>query len=148
MNLSNLVSEENILVPLASRTKSEVILELIQLLKDNNKIVDERSAYESVMAREALSSTGLGHGIAVPHGKSDSVSKLVLAIGISPEGIEFQAIDGKPSHLFFLILAPPNCAGQHIEVLAEIGKLANNSVLLRMLKQAKKVKEVMDILLD
>lgn len=148
MNLSNLVFEENILVPLSSKTKSEVILELLQLLKNNNKISDLNTAYEAVMEREALSSTGLGHGIAVPHGKSNCVSKSVLAIGIAPEGVEFNAIDGKPSHLFFLMLAHPTCAGQHIEALAEIGKLAGSPVLLRMLKASKSAKEVMNILMD
>lgn len=148
MNLINLVCEENILVPMKSTTKTEAVIELIDVLKNNGKIADSQTVLEAVLARESLSTTGLSNGVAVPHGKSEALKSLELVIGVSPTGIDFDSIDKMPSKLFFLMLAPMGQGGQHIEALAEIAKLAQSSVLLRMLKSATSAKEVISILSD
>lgn len=148
MNLINLVCEENILVPMKATTKSQAIMELVEVLKNNGKISDTQSVLEAVLAREALSTTGLSNEVAVPHGKSEALNSLELVIGVSPEGIDFNSIDGSLSKLFFLMLAPKGQGGQHIEALAEIAKLSQSPVLLRMLKSATSAKELLSILAE
>jgi fructose-specific phosphotransferase system IIA component len=145
MAIIDLLSEEVIKVPLESTTKDGVIRELIQVLKSAGKVSDSQSAYDAVLAREALGSTGLENGIAVPHAKSPSVRSLTIAIGISPRGVDFNAQDGQPSRLFFLMLAPPNQSGPHIEALAEIARLTRSEAFCRMLTGARSGREVLSL---
>ena len=143
MALADLLSREVIKIPLSSFTKDAVIRELIQVLKDAGKVRDSESAYQAVLAREALGSTGLEMGVAVPHAKTAAVRDLTITIGISPQGIDFQAQDGKPSQLFFLMLAPPDKSGPHIEALAEIARLTRSPAFCRMLVTARSPDEVL-----
>lgn len=145
MALLDLISAEVVKVPLISQTKPGVMKELIQVLKDAKKISEIEKAYDSILTREDLGSTGLELGIAVPHAKTDVVQTLTMAIGISPDGIDFDAIDGNPSHLFFLMLAPPDQSGPHIEVLAEIARITQSKTFCKMLISAASAQEVVDI---
>jgi len=145
MALVDLITPEVVKVPLKSRDKFGVIEELIQVLKDSGKITEKEKAIEAIHKREALGSTGLEMGVAVPHAKTDAVKTLTIAIGISPEGVEFGAIDGKPSKLFFLMLAAPNQSGPHIEALAEIAKLSKSKAFLDALMNAKTPEEVVKL---
>jgi len=99
-----------------------------------------------VFAREKLGSTGLNDGIAVPHGKTDAVKDLAIALGIAPDGIEFDSMDGKASSLFFLILAPPDKSGPHIQALAEIAKLSRSRALCKAIVHARSSQDVVDLL--
>ena len=101
MALIDLISPTVVKVPLVSQNKPEVLRELVQVLKDADKISDFDRVLDAIHKREDLGSTGLELGIAVPHAKTDSVQSLTLTIGISQHGIDFNALDGKPSHLFF-----------------------------------------------
>jgi len=145
MALPDLISEEVIRVPLISDTKFEVIKELIQTLKDANKISEFETIYNALRAREDLGTTGLEYGIAVPHAKTPAVQSLTAAIGISPDGVDFGAIDGKPSQLIFLILAPPGQSGPYIELLAEIAHITRSKSFCEMLISAASAREVLDI---
>ncbi len=145
MALVDLISPEVVKVPLTSTNKPSVMRELVQVLKDAGKINDTESVLDAINQREELGSTGLELGIAVPHAKSESVKDLTLAIGISPEGIDFNSLDGKPSHLFFLMLAPPNQSGPHIEALAEIAKLSRSRAFCDALIHARSPQEVVDL---
>ena len=145
MALPDLISEEVIRVPLISDTKFEVIKELIQTLKDANKISEFETIYNALSAREDLGTTGLEYGIAVPHAKTPAVQNLTAAIGISPDGVDFGAIDGKPSQLIFLILAPPGQSGPYIELLAEIARMTQYKSFCEMLISATSAKESMNI---
>jgi mannitol/fructose-specific phosphotransferase system IIA component (Ntr-type) len=145
MALLDLISENVVKVPLVSTTKPEVIRELIELLKKASKISDADKIYDAVMKRESLGSTGLENGIAVPHAKTIDVPNLVLGIGIAPAGVDFQSFDGKPSKLFFILLAPPDKAGPHIEALSEIAKITKSQAFCRMLIKAESAQEVVDI---
>jgi len=146
MSLIELISEEIIKVPLKAWDKEGVIRELAELLTRQGKATDAQSLVAAVKAREALGSTGLAEGIAVPHGKTSAVKSLCVAIGISPEGIDFEAEDGKLSKIFFLIAAPPNQAGPHIQALAEIASLAHSRFLLDALVKAESASEVVQLL--
>jgi fructose-specific phosphotransferase system IIA component len=145
MALLDLIEQDIIKVPLVSTSKSAVIKELIQVLKDAGRIGDENKVYEAVMKREDLSSTGLERGIAVPHAKTDQVKTLTVAIGVSPAGVEFNAMDGAPSKLFFLILAPPDQSGPHIEALADIARITRSDAFCRLVAAAGTPKEIVDI---
>jgi len=142
MALVDLISEEIVKVPLTSTDKPGVLRELLQILKDAGMIDDFDRVLEAIYKREELGSTGLEEGIAVPHAKTDAVKSLTIAIGISPQGIDFHSLDGKPSKLFFLMLAPPDQSGPHIEALAEIAKLSKSRAFCNALINAQSPKEV------
>lgn len=145
MALIDLISPEVLRIPLTSDNKPDVLRELVQVLIDAGKINDINRALDAIHKREELGSTGLELGIAVPHAKTDAVKDLTLAIGISPAGIDFNALDGKPSRLFFLMLAPPNQSGPHIEALAEIAKLSKSKSFCNTLIHARTAQEVVDL---
>ena len=119
MAVVNLIEEDIIKIPLEAKTKPDVIKELVDVLKKAGKIEDAESVFRAVMLRENMGSTGLEKGIAVPHAKTHKVNNLVLAIGVSPEGVDFDSLDGEPSKLFFLLIATPQQAGPHIEALSD-----------------------------
>ena len=116
MAVVNLIEEDIIKIPLEAKTKPDVIKELVDVLKKAGKIEDAESVFRAVMLRENMGSTGLEKGIAVPHAKTHKVNNLVLAIGVSPEGVDFDSLDGEPSKLFFLLIATPQQAGPHYTV--------------------------------
>ncbi|MBN1541560.1 PTS sugar transporter subunit IIA [candidate division KSB1 bacterium] len=146
MSLLDILTKDVIAVPLMSRDKNGAIMELVQLLKKSGEISDVQSVYDAVMLRESKCSTGLEKGIAVPHAKTTAVKKIAAAIGISPDGIEFGAIDGKPSKLIFLIIAPPDQSGKHVAFLSEIARLSQYQQLCDELASARSVDRVMAIL--
>jgi fructose-specific phosphotransferase system IIA component len=145
MALVDLIIPEVVKVPLTARDKPGVIDELIQVLKDAGKIEDKDRVADAIHKREAMGSTGLELGIAVPHAKSEAVRELTMSLGIAPQGIEFDALDGKPSKLFFLILAAPDQSGPHIEALAEIAKLSKSKAFLNALINATSAQEVVNL---
>ena len=145
MALVDLIRPEVIKVPLGSATKPDVIRELVEVLRDAGKISDMEQVYDALMKRESLGSTGLEQGIAVPHAKTTAVNALTVALGISPKGIDFQAIDGNPSKLFFLLLAPPDQSGPHIEALADIARITKSQVFCRTLASSTTPGEVEEL---
>ena len=145
MALVDLITPEVVKVPLVSNDKPGVINELVRVLVDAGKIGDKAKVLDAIHKREALGSTGLEFGIAVPHAKTEEVKEITVAIGIAPQGIEFDAIDGKPSKLFFMILAAPDQSGPHIEALAEIAKLSKSKAFLDALIGASSSQEVVDL---
>jgi fructose-specific phosphotransferase system IIA component len=141
-----MIVEKVIKTPLVSKDKPDVLRELVQILKDAGEIDDFDTALKDVQIREDKMSTGLEKGIAVPHAKSEAVSNLKLAIGIAPEGIDFDSMDKEPSKLFFLLLAPPGQSGPHVEALAEIAKLANSTSFCKALINADNAQEVVELM--
>ena len=146
MSLIDLVVEKVVKTPLESEDKPEVLRELVQILKDAGEIDDFETVLDAVKEREDKQSTGLEQGIAVPHCKSPAVTTLKFAMGIAPQGIDFDAMDGQPSKLFFLLVAAPNQAGPHVEALAEIAKLARSKAFCNALVAAENAKEVVELM--
>ncbi len=146
MAFIDLVQEKIVRIPLVSTDKAGVLRELVQILKDAGEIEDYDAVFTAIREREEKLSTGLENGIAVPHGKSAAVSKLKLALGIAPEGIDFASIDGQPSRLFFMLVAPPNQSGPHVEALAEIVKLVQSKAFCRALTGSKDAREVVELI--
>jgi len=146
MTLIDLISEDVVKVPLEHTGKAEVIRELLDTLAGTGKLSETDRAYNALLERESQGSTGLEHGIAVPHAKTDAVETLTVAIGISPNGIEFGAMDGQPSKLFFLLLAPPDQSGPHLEALSEIARLSRSEAFLRALISSRSPADVLELL--
>ncbi len=145
MAIVDLITANVIRVPLKSKTKTEVIRELVDVLDKAGKISDTESVFKAVIARENMGSTGLEKGIAVPHAKTEKVKTLTLAIGIAPDGVDFDSLDGEPSKLFFLLLAQPNQSGPHIEALAEIARITRSQSFCRLLSNAATADEVVEL---
>jgi mannitol/fructose-specific phosphotransferase system IIA component (Ntr-type) len=148
MALIDLIDEQVVRVPLTSDTKEGVMRELVGVLADAGKVESTDGAVDALMKREGLGSTGLENGIAVPHAKTPEVSSLTVAIGIAPSGIDFDAMDGQPSKLFFLMLAPPDQSGPHIEALAEIARMTQSAAFCRALVSSKTPAEVIELFSD
>ncbi|MBN1464743.1 PTS sugar transporter subunit IIA [candidate division KSB1 bacterium] len=146
MSLLDILTKDVIAVPLVSSDKSGAIMELIQLFKKSGVIANENEVYDAIMLREAKGSTGLAKGIAVPHAKTLAVKKIAAAIGISPAGIEFGSLDGLPSKLIFLIIAPPDQTGPHVALLSEIARLTQHQELCDELVAARNADRVIAIL--
>lgn len=146
MALIDMIEEKIVKTPLVSKDKPDVLRELVQILKDAGEIDDFDSALKAVQEREDKMSTGLEKGIAVPHAKTDAVSSLKLAIGIAPQGIDFNSMDHEPSMLFFLLLASPGQSGPHVEALSEIAKLAHSTSFCKALINADNAQEVVDLM--
>jgi mannitol/fructose-specific phosphotransferase system IIA component (Ntr-type) len=121
VTLSDLLSAERIKIPLTGRTKDELLAELVDTVAGNGADRDEM--LRAVREREAVLSTGIGFGVAIPHGKSAAIGELRMAAGLSPEPIEFDALDGQPVRLFFLLVGPESAAGAHIKALSRISRL-------------------------
>ncbi len=146
MALIDMVAEKIVKIPLESKDKPDVLRELVQILRDADEIDDFDTVLSAVQEREDKGSTGLEKSIAVPHAKTPAVSSLKLAIGIAPEGIDFEALDKQPSKLFFLLVAAPDQSGPHVEALSEIAKLSRSNAFCRALVNADSAAEVVELL--
>ena len=125
MNIMGFLDDRAVTTNVASQNKEDVIRELVELLvkADSIKEKDVHKLVQTLLKRESLGSTGIGQGVAIPHGKSDCVTKLVAAFGVSRSGVNFDSLDGEPVHLFFLLVAPEDSAGPHLKALARISRL-------------------------
>ncbi len=144
MKISDFLQVKAISADLKGTTKDQIIEELVGLLIAGGSI-DKRhksKVMEVLLAREALGSTAIGQGIAIPHGKSDCVTKLTGALGVSKRGIDFDSLDGEPAYIFFLLVAPIDSAGPHLKALARISRLLKDKYFrenLRALKDEKAI---------
>src|SRR3954451_22784918 len=123
MRLTEILKPINIKIPLEAKTKADAIGELVNLLAANGEVKDPKKVLDSVLEREATRTTGIGNGLAIPHGKCNGTDHLVMAIGRPKTPIDFQAIDGRPVNLIWLLTSPPDKTGPHIHALARISRL-------------------------
>lgn len=148
MKLTDILDKKNIIADLRSRTKRGVMEELCQTLTTSNPGIDQAKLMEVLIERERLGSTGIGDGIAIPHGKTDQIDDLQLAFGRSVAGVDFDSLDGKPAHLFFLVVAPENSAGVHLKALARISRLLKSTVVRRELLEASDAIDMYEIVME
>ncbi len=133
MKILDILAQESIIPELKGKTKKQVLEELIDALLEHKPRMDRERLMGVLLERERLGSTGIGDGIAIPHGKVKDLDQLILSFGRSSQGVDFESMDGKPVHLFFLLVAPESCAGIHLRALAKIARLLkNNSVRKRL----------------
>jgi nitrogen PTS system EIIA component len=145
--LTELLTPERVLVPLSAQDKTGVIAELARHL-----INQSGGSYSEVLGaveeREAVVSTGIGFGVAIPHARSSAVSQLTLVCGVSPAPVPFDSIDGEPVRLFFMIVGPESSAGQHVKVLSRIARLVRRESVRERLCEARTPDEFYDALLE
>lgn len=148
MKITDLIGPKAVCADLKGKSKEEVIKELVDILINTSGLEKKHKnkAFEVLMAREALGSTAIGQGIAIPHGKCDCVKKLVGCIGISKEGINFDSLDGEPAHIFFLLLAPVDSAGPHLKALARISRLLKDKFIRDSLRSVENEKLMLKII--
>ncbi len=136
MRLSELLIPQAITTRLQARGKREAIAELVQLLETAHGLQSQGEILDRVLRREAMMSTGIGNGVAIPHGKARLVDRLVAACGVSPEGIDFESADGEPATLFVLLVAPESGGALHVKVLANISRLLKEESVRRTLRES------------
>ena len=146
MNLLDILSEKSTLVGLEGETKEDIITELVDLLEVGEVISDRDKVLEAVLEREKIMSTGIGDGIAIPHGKSEAVIKLAAALGTQRRGVDFEALDGEPAYVFFLLVSPANVSGPHIKALARISRLLKNDDFKKRLVSAATAAEIVAVI--
>ncbi len=148
MKIMDFLNTEAINVDLQANDKKGVVKELVDVLisagsvaaKDKDKIIS------LLMERESLGSTGVGQGIGIPHSKTNSVKKLIAALGISKKGVNFESLDGEPVYIIFLLLAPEDSAGPHLKALARISRLLKDKYFRDTLKSSEDKKTVVKII--
>lgn len=142
MEIKDVLDEKMMVFDLKARTKEEVLEELVKILKENDVVEDEKGFLEVVKKREEEFSTGIGYGVAIPHGKSNLVKRPSIVFGKSQDGIDYNSMDGKPAHLFFLIAVPDNSDELHLKVLADLSRALMHKEVREALEKASKPEEV------
>jgi nitrogen PTS system EIIA component len=129
-----------------NNVKSDVIQELCDMLVEKQKITEAGPIVAALLEREKLGSTGIGQGVAIPHGKSNAVSDVVAALGISKKGVSFESLDGEPVYIIFVLISPPEHAATHLKILARISRLLKDKFFRQSIREAKTVEEVKKII--
>ena len=145
MKLAELIRINLIKYPLLASTKVEIIKELLSLLQENGILMDPEEMLTSIMEREKILSTGLGNGVAIPHCKTNSVEHFAIALGIHPQGVDFQSLDHKPAHIIFLLVGPDNKPGFHIRLLSRISRIISKEDVRRQILASQSAEEVFQI---
>lgn len=148
MKITDLLTKETIILHLKAKTKEEVIDELVATLKDAEVLADAQAFKEAIWAREAQSTTGVGDGIAIPHAKTAAVKRPAVAFGRSKAGIDYDALDGKPSCLFFMIAAPEGANNTHLEALARLSSMLMDASFRAQLESASDEEEVLRLIAE
>ncbi|MBO8130191.1 MAG: PTS sugar transporter subunit IIA [Candidatus Marinimicrobia bacterium] len=134
-----------ILYPLEASTKEEVISKLVDLLYKEGKVPDPDSAKKAVIEREKLMSTGVGRGVAIPHGKYSYIDDVVVAVGISRKGIDFNAVDGQPVYIFILLLTPEKQPTKHLKLLSKFSRILSTVQAREEILEANSPEEIAKI---
>ena len=147
MTLKKPLTAETIRLDLKGATKEDILSEMVDLLMASGHIRDREAVLKAVADREKRMSTGMQNGIAIPHGKTDSVDCLVAALGIKRGGVDFGALDGQPSNIFVMTVSPDSRTGPHIQFLAEISRPLNDASVRAKLLAATSPDEVLHLLI-
>lgn len=146
LRIIDLLSKDVIASDLKAEKKEEVLSELIDVLFDAKKIKDKKKAFEAVMDREKLSTTGVGYGVAIPHGKYNDIEQLTACFGRSKNGVDFDAMDHKPVHIFFLFLSSDNETNLHLKILARSCRLLKKDTFRESLMHADNEDEILSVI--
>ena len=137
MRIDDFLAPEMVVPALQGRTKDDVIEELAEVVSKHHPEIDHWRLVGALQDRERLNSTALGEGVAIPHGRLAGAKRVMGAFGRSPQGVDFNSLDGKPTHLFFLLVAPEDSAGAHLKALARISRLLKDEAFRTRLMQAE-----------
>ena len=142
MQITDMFRKQYIIEDLQARSKRAVLAELSEIFTRDHSGIPGEAMVDVLLDREKLGSTGIGDGIAIPHGKLKGLDSLVISFGRSREGIDFDAIDGKPVHIFFLLMAPESSTGQHLKALAKISRMLKDQEFRSDLMSARSAEEI------
>jgi fructose PTS system EIIBC or EIIC component len=145
MKVHELLSTKNILTEFKNENKEDVINELVDLLKGDERVFDLEEIRKCVFEREEKMSTGVGKGFAIPHGKTNSVTDIIAAFGKSETPIEYNSLDGEPVHLVFLLIGKENLLAKHIKLLSRISRMMNNEEFRKKLIDAESKESILNI---
>ena len=145
MHIHNFLNKEAVLVDLKSQNKQGVLKELAEPVSRFSGI-DHNDILKVLMEREHLGSTGIGNGIGIPHGKLKALKSMVLAFGLSRKGVDFESMDGRPAHIFFLLVTPENSAGLHLKLLAHISRILKDDSFRKRLMHVSDSDELISII--
>jgi PTS system nitrogen regulatory IIA component len=148
MNLKSVLTAETVNLHLKGSTKNEIINELLDILVAAAKIPDRKAALNAVMDREQKMSTGMKHGIAIPHGKSNTIQDLVACVGVSEKAVDFDSLDHEPCRIFIMTLSPVEKTGPHLQFLAEISLLFKSAEKRQEILKAESPEAVIKILAE
>lgn len=148
MKVYELLEIKNILTEFKSENKNDVINELVDLLKGDERVINLEEIRKCVFEREEKMSTGVGKGFAIPHGKTNSVADIIAAFGKSAAPIEYNSLDGEPVHLVFLLIGKENLLAKHIKLLSRISRLMNNEEFRKKLIEADSPESILKIFQD
>src|SRR5262245_13119080 len=136
MTLSELLTAKAVSANLKARTKRDALVELVDLLEDAYGIRSQGEILDRVLRREAMMSTGIGNGVAIPHGKAKAVDRMLAACAISRDGVDFESADGEPAHIFILLVSPETVGASHVKVLANISRVLKEESVRKLLREA------------
>jgi nitrogen PTS system EIIA component len=145
MKILDVLDKDAILIDLKSKDKIGILNELVEPASRITGI-DQKQMVQVLMERERLGSTGIGGGIGIPHGKLKNLDKLVLGFGLSREGVDFESMDGRPTHIFFLLITPEHSTDLHLKLLARVSRLLKKEPLKEMMMKAKSAEEIVSII--
>lgn len=148
MKISELLDMSAIVADLGGTGKKEILTELTDALLQSGTSLSRDDILKVLMERERLGSTGIGDGVAIPHGKLKDLDRLLISFGLSRQGVDFDSMDGKPAHLFFLLVAPEESVGVHLKTLARISKLLKSSSVRERLQSAVDSEEIHRIIAE
>jgi len=149
MKVMDILVPNAVILDLAARTKADVLSEMAQALVAAEPGLDAERLHQVLMDRESLQSTGIGEGVAIPHGKLSGLDRLVASFARSREGVDFDSIDGQPTRLFFLLVVPENAGGQqHLKALARISRFLRDDAFRARLEAAESVDEIFATISD
>lgn len=143
MRILEALNKNAIIDDLKGKDKKDILEELVSPLVETTGI-DQETLVKVLIERERLGSTGIGGGVGIPHGKLDGLKSITLGFGVSRNGVDFDSMDGKPTHLFFLLLTPENSTGLHLKLLARISRLLKKDPFKEKLLQALDREEIYD----
>ncbi len=146
MRILDFLRRDAVIASLEATTKQQVLIEMVEPIAMANSCIDQAQLVATLIEREKMGSTGIGGGIAIPHGKLDGLDRLEASFAKSSKGVDFNSMDGKPAHLFFLIVAPRNSAADHLKALARVSRVFKDPVLKDRLRNADSSAEIYQIL--
>ena len=136
MKIEDILAQDLVLSDLTARSKTDVLIELATAVARRHPELDRERLVQALEDRERLNSTALGEGVAIPHGKLSGIKRVFAAFARSKQGVDFHSLDGEPTHLFFLLVAPEDSAGAHLKALARISRLLKDESFRTRLMQA------------
>jgi PTS system nitrogen regulatory IIA component len=148
VKITDFLSVQSIITALASREKKAALEEMADGLASNHQSLDKQKVLEVLLEREKISTTAIGEGVAIPHGKLPGVERVLGIFARSPEGIDFASLDGGPTHLFFVLIAPENSAADHLKALARISRLLKDESFRRRLLAGRTRQEIFQIIAE